>query len=337
MAKGSKGGGKWLFLGVLVLAAVVAVEAGWAGFGWAQLRSAVWPRDESLLGWIPGDAGALVIVDPHQLQLESLGAEGSAPRTSLQRTRDDLKKATGVDIAFDMDKLVLSDSLAVARGRFDFKRLRERLGEHRYTVAEHEGVAYLVRAGEDAIAVIDDSILLYGDEAGLKAGITAHEKGTSLEKNEQVVARLKQIGWNHALVVTARITDDRPSVRQILAGGGGPRAVSVAVSTPAGLDIDANVESATPGAADELAKLLEERRKAGMDVAPFVGAEAAQILADVAKKATITADQATGNVKIHVHLEPAQLDALTKQAKASEPLREMYKTVRLVQLLVPGI
>jgi len=337
MAKVGKrrGGGKWLFLGGLALAVVVAVEAGWAGFGWAQLRAAVWPRDESLLGWIPGDAGALVIVDPHQLHLDSLGAEGSAPRTALQRTRDDLKKATGVDIAFDIDKLALSDSLAVARGRFDFKRLRDRLGERRYTVAEHEGVTYLVRAGEDAVAVIDDALLLYGDEAGMKAGITAHEKGTSLDKNEQVTARLKQIGWDHAFVATGRITDDRPSVREILAGGSGPRSVSVAVSTKVGLDVDANVEAASPGAADELAKLLEDKRKADTNLAPLVGPEAAQILSDVAKKATITADTTTGNVKVHVHLDAAQLDALAGQARASAPLRELYKTVRLYQLLAP--
>lgn len=339
MAKATKGGGggKWVALGGLVLAVVVAVEAGWAGWGWAQLRSIIFPRDESLLAWIPGDTSAVVVVDPHQLKLDALGAESSTARTALQRTRDDVKKATGVDLAFDVDKLALSSALAVGRGRFDAKKLADRLAAHHYTRAEHEGTTYLVRAGEDALAVIDDAILLYGDEAGVRAGITAHAKGTSLEKNEQATARLRQIGWDHALVAMVRITDDKPSVREMLSGSTGPRAVSIALSTQVGLDVDAFVEAASPGAAEELAKLLEEKRKADGGLAPVVGDDAAAILADVAKKATIAADTQTGVVKIHAHLTSAQIDALAKQAKSEMPIAQMYKTIRLYQLLVPGI
>jgi hypothetical protein len=327
-------GGKWVVLGGLVLAALVAVETGWAGWGAAHLRAAVFPRDESLLGWVPGDTAALVVVDPHQLHLDALGPEGSTPRTALLRTRDDIKQATGIDLSVDVDKLVLSNALVVARGRFDGKKLQERLADHRYVPQAHEGTTVLVRAGEDAIAVIDDAVLLYGDEAGVKAGLTAHAQGTSLEKNEATTARLRQIGWNHAALVSVRITDDKPSVRQMLSGSTGPRAVSVAVSTTLGVDVDARVEAASPGGAGELAKLLEEKRKAGGEATALVGQDAAAILADVAKKATITADDAS--VRIHAHLDPAQVDALVKNAKASAPLAELYKTVRLYQLLAPG-
>ncbi|MFT3764425.1 MAG: hypothetical protein QM820_02740 [Minicystis sp.] len=331
------GSGKWLVLGGLVLGAAVAVETGWAGYGLAQLRASVFPRDEALLSWVPGDTGALLVVDPHLLKLESLGAENGTVRTDLQRKRDDIKKLTGIDLALDVDKLVLSGTLAVARGRFDGKKLRERLGEHRYSIAEHEGHSYLVRSGEDALAVVDDSILLYGDEAGVKAGLSAHEKGTSLEKNEQATARLRRIGWDHAVIATVRITDDRPSVREVLSGSTGPRALSLSLSTQLGLDADAEVEAATPGAADELAKLIEEKRKADTTLAPVIGPDAAAILADVVKKATVTADGTAGVVKIHAHLDQPQIDALAKQAKTSLPLAEMYKTVRLYQLLVPSI
>ena len=162
------GRGKWMALGVTALAGFLAVETGWAGFGWAQLRSAVYPNDMALLGWVPGDTGTIVIVDPHQLDLKALGVEGSTSRTALERTRDDVKKATGIDLAFDVDKLLLSPSLVVGHGRFDRQRLADKLTEHRYTAAEHGGETYLVRAGEDAIAVIDGSILLYGDEPAIK-------------------------------------------------------------------------------------------------------------------------------------------------------------------------
>lgn len=333
----SGGGARWAVLGGLVLAALVAVETGWAGFGWAQLKSSVFPRDESLLSYLPQDTAAVVVIDPHQLEIKALGAEGAGPRTSLQRTRDDVKAATGIDLAFDVDKLVLSETLAVARGRFDEKRLADKLASHRYARAEHEGVSYLARRGDDALAVIGGSILLYGDEAGVKAGITAHARGPSLEQHEATTARLRRLGWDHAVISTVRITDDKPSVRQILSGSTGPRAVGVALSTRAGVDCDVRVEAASPGAADELSRLLDEKRKGDASLASFIGAESAKVVSDMLAKATIAADTQSGDVKIHLHLDPAQLDTVSKAVKSSESLTQGYKSWRLFQLLAPSL
>jgi hypothetical protein len=333
-SKGSKPGrGKWWALGTIAVAGFLAVETGWAGFGWAHLKSAVFPRDESLLAWVPARTDAVVIVDPHLLDAKALGGEGTTARAALERTRDDVKKATGIDLALDVDKLVLTSSLVVARGRFDRKKLTERLSEHRYTIAEHHGEPYLVRAGEDAIGVYDDSLLLYGDEASLKDAIDAHREGKSVANDEQVTKRLSQARWSHPVLGTYRITDDKPSVRAILTGSTGPRAVTVGVGTVSGLDVDANIEAATPSAGGELAKLLDEKRQnAGGLVG--LGGDATPVLVDAAKKATIKSDPETGVVTIHVHLDPAQLDTLAKSAR-SAPWGEYYKTVRLFQLLSP--
>jgi len=331
------GGSKWVLLGGLVLAVLVAVEAGWAGFGWAQLRSAIFPRDESLLAWVPGDTAAVVIVDPHQIKLEALGAENGTVRATLQRARGELRKVTGVDLGFDVDKLVLTSSLAVLRGRFDPKKVAERLMAHHYVAREHEGKTYLARAGEDAIAVIDGSILLYGDEPGLLAGITAHAKGTSLEKDELATARLRRIGWNHAMAAVGHFHRDQPSVREILKGGPtGPRALAVSLTTQSGVDVHVQVEGASPANAEDLATLLKEKQKQG-DLGPMVTDEAAKILLDVAKKATITLDSEAGVVTLHAHLDAAQIDALAKRARHDLPVGEMYKTVRLFQLLMPDL
>jgi hypothetical protein len=334
-AKKQGGSGKWVAIAALGLAGFLGVETGWVGFGWAQLRSTVFPHDEALLSWLPGDTSAVVIVDPHQLKLKELGGESGAPRSALTRLRDDVKNVTGIDLELDVDKLVLSGSLTVARGRFSHKKLAERLAGHSYKTAEHEGATYLVRPGEDAIAVMDDSVLLYGDESAVQAGIAAHQRGTSAEKNEALTTRLRAIGWDHAVVGSVKITDEKPSVRDALTGSTGPRAVSVAFTTPVGMNLDAQVESASPGAADELAKLLEEKRKAGGQLVPFASPEAGKVLAEVASKATIKADPGSPMVQIHAHLTPAQLDTLVKEAKSSAPLGEIYKNVRLFQLLVP--
>jgi hypothetical protein len=331
------GRAKWKVLGVTAVAAFLAVETGWAGFGWAALRSAVYPNDASLLGWVPGDTAAVVIVDTHQIDQKALGAEGSTARTALTRTRDDVKRATGVDLVFDVDKLVITPSLVVARGRFDQKKLADKLAEHRYVLAEHKGETYLVRAGEDALAVIGGSVLLYGDEAGIKAAIDAQKDDTSLEKNEQVTDRLSRVGWNHPILATVRINDDKPSVRALLTGSTGPRAVSVGVSMLAGLDVEATVEEPSPSAGAELAKLIEEKRQNAAALVSGAGAEVAPILTDVAKKATVAADPTTGAVKAHLHVDPTQLDVLARNASAALPLAEAYKNMRLFQLLAPGI
>jgi len=331
------GRGKWIVLGATALAGFLAVETGWAGFGWGQLRSAVYPNDMALLGWVPADTAGVVIIDPHQLDLEALGVQGSTTRTALVRTRDDVKKASGIDLAFDVDKLLLSPSLVVAHGRFDRKRLADKLAEHHYTVAEHGGETYLVRAGEDAIAVVDGSVLLYGDEDGIKAALDAHQSGTSLEKNAQVEARLSQVGWNHPFLATLRLAEDKPSLRAILTGSTGPRAVSVGVSTLAGVDLDVAIEAASPASGAELAKLLDEQRKSVDGIGSITGPEVAPILVDIATKATLVADPQTGVVKGHVHLDKAQVETLATHAGAAVPVAKMYKGMRLFQLLTPGL
>lgn len=329
------GNGKWMALAAVALVVFVAAQAGYLGFGCAHVRAAVFPRDEALLEYVPGDAGGALILDPHQLDPKALGSETSASRQWLTRTRTELKKATDIDVLFDVDKLVLSPTLAVARGRFDAKKLADKLGEARYKPAEHKGQGYLV-SKDDAIAVVDDSILLYGDEAGVRAGIEAKQGKSSLGNNEQAMARLKSVGWDHPLLFTVQITDERPSIRAILAGSTGPRAVTVGVTTRAGLDLDATIEMTSPASAEELKKLLEEKRKDAEALKPLVGQEAANILLEVIKKGTLGSEE--GFLKIHLHVEPAQLDALIKAAdSAAAPFGEMYKNLRLIQLLVPGL
>lgn len=335
MATKKPGNGKWAFFGTVAVGTFLAVQTGWAGFGMAQLRSSVWPKDEAMLGWVPADTEGVVVIDPHQLELKSLGADGSTTRTAIERTRDDVKKATGIDLAFDMDKMVISPSLVVAKGRFDWKKLVEKLSEHGYAIADHNGEPYLRRAHEDAIAVHDDSILLYGDESAVEASIDAHKNSKSLEQNDQVKQRLALAGWNHPLLATVRINDDKPSLRAILTGATGPRAVSLGLGTLNGLDVDAYVEAASPASGAELAKLLEEKRKGAEAATPFVGPDAAPIVADAARKAVITSDPNSGSVKIHVHLDQAQVDTLAKSAKSAVPAAEIYKNMRLFQLLMP--
>lgn len=328
----------WIAVAVLALVIGVAVQTGWAGFGWAHLWAAAFPRDVGLLAYLPRDTAAFAIVDPHHLELGAIGAGGGAVRSAIERTRDEVKKASGIDLAFDVDKLVLSPTVAVARGRFDGEELAKRLAEHRYTPAEHNGTRYLVRAGEDAIAVIGDEIVLYGDEAGVKAAIDANAGNTGIDEDEAVTDRLAKIGWGHALLATVRVTEDRPSLRAILTGATGPRAITLALSTKQGLDLRVAIEAASASAAAELAKLLEEKRGSADALRSVAGADLGSVLAGVAKNARIAASPGEAFVSIDVHLEPAELDALVAAAPKglSGGALEAYKALRLFQLLTPS-
>src|SRR5579859_2878449 len=85
---------------MLALAAFVADRTGWLGYGWAHLRSSLFPRDEALLAWVPAETRGVAIVDFHRLHLERLQGGQSSVRASIERVRNDVRGATGVDLGF---------------------------------------------------------------------------------------------------------------------------------------------------------------------------------------------------------------------------------------------
>ncbi|AUX23030.1 hypothetical protein SOCEGT47_035480 [Sorangium cellulosum] len=332
-----RGKARYLVLLGFAIALFLAAQTGLLGFGLARLRAAAFPKDESLLEHVHGSAQGVLIVDPHQIELKSLGAEGGAVRQHIERTREDIKKATGVDLGFDVDKLILSPSLVVARGRFDEQKLAARLAELSYVQAEYKGTKYLLRAGEDAIAVRDGSILLYGAEPEIRASIDAEAAGTSLASRDEVTSRLAHVGWDHPILGVALLADSKPSLRAILTGSTGPRAVTFGVSTEGGLSATVAIDAASVDAAEELRKLLEEKRADLEGLKALVGPEAGVALGEIAKRAKLTVEQGAGRLSIQADVRPEELDALAKAGeRASGSLGAMYKNVRLLQLLAPG-
>lgn len=325
-------------LALIVLIVLIGVQTGFAGYGLAHLRSATFPRDEALLEYLPATEGGVLILDPHQVELKALGAEGGAARTYVERTRADIKKATGIDIVFDVDKMALTPSLVVARGRFNHATLKERLAEHRYAEADHKGTKVLVRAGEDAIAVVGGSFLLYGEEAAIRAGIDAEAGGTSLAERGEVTERLAAGGWDHPILGTVQLIDSKPSLRAILTGFTGPRAVTVGVSMKGGMAIRAAIEAASPSAAEELRKLLQQKQADADALKGLAGPDVGPAIADLVKRATITAKSDSSQLAVHVDVSPEELEKLVQATeKATSGDGELYKNIRLFQLLTPGL
>ena len=327
---------KWIALLLVALGVFAAVETGWTGFGLAALRSATFPRDEALLEWVPPDTLAVIIVDPHRVRPGGLGSAQGFVRENLDRVRANIKKATGVDLGFDVDKLVLTPTLAVLRGRFDEGKITDQLSEYKYTKTEYKGQRYLVRTGEDALFVSSDAIIVYGQEAAIKASIDANS-GVSLARNESVTARLSEIGWNEPLLGTIELASDRPSLRAMIAGVSGPRAVTVGVREAQGLDVTAIVETASPSGAGDFAKFLEDHRgDATQSLGTVASTDFGKSLGDLAKAAAIQPDATHGRVTVRAHLSGDALSALVRTAQSSVPLQEMVKTLQVIQFLAPG-
>lgn len=330
------GSRKWAVVGSLALAIYVASRLGWTGWAWSHAMAQVFPRDESLLAWVPIDTTSVAIVDPHQIELGALGSEQTALRTGLVRMREDVRKATGVDLWFDVDKLVLSPAVVVARGRFDAEALGERLAELRYQRESHEGRLIWVRTGEDALAVVGSEILLYGDVTGVKAAIDGKVRDRSLDNDDKVKERLRKVGWDHAVLATVTLADDKPSLRSMITGSTGPRSLTVGVRSQAGLDVDGRIETTSPSTADELAKLLDERRAtADAALGGAVGGDLAKLLAEIVKNAQVRADGPNSAVVVHVHASQEAVDGALRAAAKSPELAQAYKTLRLAQLLLP--
>jgi hypothetical protein len=321
---------------LLVLFLVIAGKAGLLGFAWASLSSSMFPSDKALLGYVPGDVKGVAIIDPHQIDEKSLAGGQATLRSTLEGRVEDVKKVTGIDLGYDVDKLLLTPSLVVARGRFNGGKLTDRLLDIQYVKAERGKVSYLVRQGEDALAVIDDEILLYGDEPAIQAAIDAKENGTSLRANEHAVERLDEVGWDQALLVTIRLNDDKPSLRTMLGGATGPRAVTFGVKTVDGADVKVAIEAASPSAAEDLKKALEDHRTKGESIAPHVGAALTPEVLELGKAAALSLDAGSATVHMHAHASAASLDTMAQAlGKSDAGVVSRYKTFRLWQLLAP--
>jgi hypothetical protein len=325
---------KWIAPLTAAVLLVIAHQTGLLGFGWARLMSSMFPGDESLLAYVPNDVSSFAVIDPHRIDLKALGSEQGAARSALESRVRDVKKVTDIDLASDVDKLVVSPALVVGRGRFHGDKLSERLVEYRYTRAKHRGVGYLIREGADAIAIIDDSIVLYGSEEWVKRAIDAKESGTSVKDDAKVTARLDAIGWDHPLIATVRLVDDKPSLRDMLAGSSGPRAVTFEVETKGGFTVHAAVEASTPSAAEDLKKLLDERRASPEIVVGLLGAGAGEYVAEIAKGTTVAVEPGTSTVHIRAPIPLAALDAAALALGKSEgSLTDTWKSFKLLQLL----
>jgi hypothetical protein len=341
MASGQSTRGRFLtkaflgFTGAATVAAIIAGQLGWLGWGLGHVRAQVYPTDVALLGYLPETTSAVAILNPHLTDKKSLGGEKGALFSQVERIRKDLLQVTGVDLVIDVDKLVISPGLIVARGRFNAAKIAQKLAEAHYSSLEYKGAKILIKPNEDALSVLDDGVLAYGTEAAIREALDAHEAGKTLGKREAFVGRLDRLGWSHPLVATVQLTDEKPSIKAAVAGSTGPRAYSLVADTKLGVDLHAVVESWSPSTAEETRKLVEEARQRGLPVlAQSARTDGSKRAVAILQAAKMTTDPASGDLRIDAHLTQPDLDAFVDLATQG-PVGDLAKGARLMQLLTP--
>ena len=185
---------------------------------------------------------------------------------------------------------------------------------------------------------VEDDILVYGDEAAIEASIEAKDgikAAASLASNGEVVDRLAQIGWRPPLVGTVALGGDPRSLRMMITGSTGPRAVSFGVRGNRGIEVRAVIDAASPSAGQELAKLLDEKRAGAADLPALVGQDFAASVASIAKDAT-SQGESRDRASRDRRARPERVGRLGIAGGVAirAPRRHVQRS-RLVQLLAP--
>ncbi|MBI4820475.1 MAG: hypothetical protein HY791_29680 [Deltaproteobacteria bacterium] len=236
-----------------------AHHLGYLGRWIGQARVEVTPKDSQILGYFPADARGLVGI---QVPLARVPGKAGERLRDLAR---DLEDVSGVRVGFDVDTLVGDADIQVARGRFDWKKMSERLEANGYQITNESYRPLAVRKDGDALA-IDDDYLIHGQFEPVKAALDRKSSKTGATAKSRIATDLDAIGWNHAAFGVVRLADEGTSIAQVLKGQEPLRAVGASIdTTDTRYVIVTTVRASSSGSASEIASEAEKMKKTALE------------------------------------------------------------------------
>ena len=148
--------------------------------------------DSSLLRLAPADSEALVGINIRQILASDFGkmvmAQATAPGHPEVKAFSD---QAGFDPMRDLDEVLIAapakqnpNALFLLRGKFDVAKLSQLAVLGGMKGADYKGVHIMVKTGQQggfsAVAVMDPSLIVGGDEAGVRAFVDRHGQGGGL-------------------------------------------------------------------------------------------------------------------------------------------------------------
>ncbi len=128
--------------------------------------------------------------------------------------KEKLQAELGVDIERDIDSVAAAyvggsspfdGAIVVVRGRFNTGQIEALATQHGATVGEYKGIKLLTMPAEQStgdvtthhpsagVAFLEQGILAFGEESGLKMAIDAHATGDDIRKNAALMAVVNDV------------------------------------------------------------------------------------------------------------------------------------------------
>jgi uncharacterized protein YdbL (DUF1318 family) len=213
----------WVVLLSLAVGGYVAHSRGYVGWALGFAKTYVKPTDHELLAFFPKETQGLVV-----LQLPFVAEPEHEKARRLDSVAADIEKITGVRMV-DVDSVAIDPTLQVARGRFDWDRMKSRLEEHQYKLTKMEGFPFAVREdGGDALALVKP-YLVHGDAAQLDEALKRYVKKEGLTERAEIVQSLDEVGWRHAALAAVQLASNPASLGNVLSGNVAPRGGALAI------------------------------------------------------------------------------------------------------------
>ncbi|MBI2377511.1 MAG: hypothetical protein HYV07_26150 [Deltaproteobacteria bacterium] len=248
-----------LLLVILAGAGVASYELGYLGRWIGHARVEVTPRDSAMLAFFPRDAKGL---GGFQVPLAQPAGKLGDRLRDLAR---DLEDVTGVRVAFDVDTIVGDADVQVARGRFNWAKMSERLAANGYQLTNEARRPLAVRKDGDALCV-DGEYLLHGPFEHVKAALDRRADGSGGNEKSRLAIDLDAIGWSHAAFGVVRLSEDGTSVAQVLKGEAPVRAIGASIdTTPNSFLVGVAIRASSTGSASDIAGEAERAKKAVLD------------------------------------------------------------------------
>ncbi len=165
----------------------------------ALLILAAQAADSSLLRLAPADSEALIGINIRQILASDFGkmamAQATAPSNPQVKAFADM---AGFDPMHDLDEVLIAapakqnpSALFLLRGKFDVAKLAGLAAMGGMKAADYKGVQIMVKSGQkggfSAVAVIDPTLIVGGDEAAVRAFVDRH--GESAGLGEAITAK----------------------------------------------------------------------------------------------------------------------------------------------------
>lgn len=188
-------------------------------------RTYALPKDEGLLAFFSRETDAVGVFQLPFAQLP----ENRQFKDWAEQTRGEIRHKSGVDLMFDVDTVAISESVVVARGRYRWGELREKLGAEGYELNEDGDTPILVKkqTGE-ALAMVRPYLVL-GKIKEVQAALATQKGGDGLQRDLRMTGLLDDAGWRSAVFGAWRHTSERRGLVGNLMAAEGVRTVHAGI------------------------------------------------------------------------------------------------------------